>query len=149
MTSGTVTTTIHAKPEVVWGLVADLGTHAAWSPKPYTIEWTQGQPNQVGSVFHSVGWVPGDKNHANEGEITERAEPTRFALRANDQGAWVVSEFDLKAVGDDATEVTHSLTFPKMKGMSAVLLPVLFPIVGMPNVRKRMALLKAKAEGAS
>ena len=149
MTGGTFTTTINAKPEVVWAFVADLGTHASWSPKAYMVEWTKGEPNQVGSTYHSVGWVPGDKNHANDGEITERAEPTRFALRANDKEGVFTDEFDLKSVGDGATEVSFTLTFPKMKGMAALLAPGAFSLVGKSDIRKRLELLKAKAEAGA
>ena len=84
MTGGTFTTTIQAPPEKVWAVVADLGTHASWSPKAYTMEWTGGEPNQVGSTFHSAGWIPGNKHNENDVEITERVEPTRFAFNAKD-----------------------------------------------------------------
>lgn len=149
MTGGRFTTTIQAKPEVVWALVADLGTHSSWSPKPYRIGWISGEPNQVGSRFRSVGWIPGDKDHSNEGEITERVEPTRFALRSDDNGGWFINEFDVKPVGDGATHVTFTLTFPKMKGFSALAVPILFPLVGKPDIRKRMDMLKAKAEAGA
>ena len=149
MTGGTFTTRIEAPQATVWGLVADLGTHPAWSPKPYTIEWVSGEPNQVGSTFRSVGWIPGDKQHTNEGEVTERVEPTRFAVKADDGGAWFINEFDLKPVGDGATEVTFTLTFPEMKGFKALAVPIAFPLFGKPDIRKRMDLLKQRAEGAA
>src|SRR5439155_26408348 len=63
MPGGTFTTTIQAPPEKVWAVVADIGTHASWSPKAYSMEWTSGEPNQVGSTFHSVGWIPGNKHN--------------------------------------------------------------------------------------
>jgi uncharacterized protein YndB with AHSA1/START domain len=66
MLGGTFTTTIQAPPEKVWAVVADVGTHAAWSPKTYSMEWTGGEANQVGSTFHSVGWVPGNKHNEND-----------------------------------------------------------------------------------
>ena len=146
MTGGTFTTRIQAPPATVWGLVADLDTHPSWSPKPYTIEWISGEPNQIGSRYRSVGWIPGDKKHMNEGEITERVEPTRFALKANDDGGWFIDEFDLKPVGDGATEVSFTLTFPKMKGLNAILAPIAFPLVGRSDINKRLNLLKEKAE---
>ena len=136
MTGGTFTTRIEAPQSTVWELVADLGTHPSWSPHAYTVEWISGEPNQVGSKFRSVGWIPGDKHHENEGEITERVEPSRFALRSDDDG-WFVNEFDLKAAGDGATDVTFTLTFPKMKGMKAVAAPIVFPLSGKPDIRKR------------
>jgi hypothetical protein len=85
----------------------------------------------------------------NEGEITERVEPSRFALKANDDGSWFIDEFDLKPVGEDATEVSFTLTFPKMKGFAAILAPIAFPLVGKSDIRKRLGLLKAKAEAGS
>lgn len=146
MTGGTFKTRIQAPPTTVWGLVADLDTHPSWSPKPYKVEWISGEPNQIGSRYRSVGWIPGDKNHMNEGEITERVEPTRFALKANDGGDWFIDEFDVKAVGDGATEVSFTLTFPKMKGLNAILAPIAFPLVGRSDINKRLNLLKEKAE---
>jgi uncharacterized protein YndB with AHSA1/START domain len=145
MTGGTFTTRIQAPPATVWGLVADLSTHPTWSPHTYTVEWISGEPNRVGSRYRSVGWIPGDKNHTNEGEITERVEPSRFALKAQDDG-WFINEFDLKPVGDGATEVSFTLTFPKMKGAKALAVPILFPLSGKPDIRKRLDLLKEKAE---
>ena len=69
MTGGTFTMRIQAPMPTVWGLVADLGTHTSWSPKPYTMEWLSGEPNQVGSRFRSVGWVPGDGFAAIQGSV--------------------------------------------------------------------------------
>jgi uncharacterized protein YndB with AHSA1/START domain len=145
MTGGTFTTKIEAAPVAVWRLVADLGTHSSWSPHRYSVEWLSGDPNQVGSKFRSVGRIPGDKQHVNEGEITERVEPTRSALRSDDDG-WFFNEFDLKAAGDGATDVSFTLTFPEMKGVKAVAAPILFSLSGKSDIRKRLQLLKARAE---
>ena len=57
MTSGSFTVTIDAKPEVVWPWVADLSKHADWSPKPYRIEWLEGEPNAVGLIKAASGQV--------------------------------------------------------------------------------------------
>ena len=148
MIKGTFTSTIQASPEAVWKVLADLGTHASWSPKPYTVEWTKGEPNQVGSTYHSTGHIPGDKNHHNDGEITERVEPTRFALRAQDDG-WFINEYDLRPVGDGATEVTFTLTFPTLKQPMSLIAAIAFPLAGKPDIRKRLAMLKEKVEAGS
>jgi uncharacterized protein YndB with AHSA1/START domain len=148
MLGGTFTATIQAPPEEVWAVVADLGTHASWSPKDYAIEWTKGEPNQVGSTFHSVGWIPGKKDNPNDGEITERAEPTRFAFRSNDPQGTFINEWALKPVGDDVTEVTFTLIFPKLHGMAAVMAPIVYPLSGKPDIEKRMAMLKRRVESA-
>jgi hypothetical protein len=49
MTGGEVTVMIDAPPERIWPWVADLDKHGAWSPKPYSVEWLEGEPNAVGS----------------------------------------------------------------------------------------------------
>ena len=102
----------------------------------------------MGSRYRSVGWVPpNDGNHSNDVEITEVVPISRFALNANDATGTYVSTFDLKPV-EGGTEVSFHIVFPKMKGLSAVMVPMLFPIVAKPDFRKRMALLKQKVESA-
>jgi uncharacterized protein YndB with AHSA1/START domain len=144
-TQGTFSVTIQAPPDAVWPWVSDLQKHADWSPQPYRAELVSGEPNAVGSRYRSVGWVPGDKNHANEVEITEVVRGERFALRADDKMGSFQNTYDLRRVGD-GTEVTFRLVFPPMKGFSALLVPVLFPLVGKKDIRKRMQLLKGKVE---
>jgi uncharacterized protein YndB with AHSA1/START domain len=147
MTEGGFTVSIAAPPEKVWPWISDLSTHHQWSPKPYTVEWISGEPNQVGSRFRSVGVIPMDKDHQNEGEITERVEQNRFALEAHDKEGDYRNVFELAAGPDGTTTVTHTLTFLKVNGMAAVMVPMIFPLVGKADIRKRMQLLKAKAEG--
>ena len=146
MTGGTFTTTIQAPPEQVWAVVANVGTHASWSPKPYTMEWTGGESNQVGATFHSSGWVPGNKHNENDVEITERVEPTRFAFNATDPQGVFVNEWDLRPDGNGGTEVAFTLTFPKMHGVVAVMAPILFPLTGKRDIRARMTKLKQTVE---
>jgi len=146
MLGGSFSTTIQARPERVWTVVADIGTHASWSPKEYSMRWVDGEPNAVGSTFHSVGSIPGKRHNENDVEITERVEPTRFAFRANDPQGVFLNEWDLRPVGEDATEVTLTLTFPKLHGVAAVMAPILFPIVGRSDLRNRMELLKPAVE---
>lgn len=148
MTSGEFTVTIEATPERVWPWIADLARHVEWSPTPYRIEWIQGEPNAVGSRFRSVGVIPGDKNHTNEGEITESQPYTRFALHSTDDQGEYANTFTLTPNGD-GTDLTYWLDFLRMKGIAALLLPVIFPISGKPQARKRMQALKAKVEGSA
>jgi uncharacterized protein YndB with AHSA1/START domain len=145
----TVSTTIQAAPEAVWPWVADISRHNEWSPKPYRAELVAGEMNAVGSRYRSVGWVPpNDGNHANDVEITEVVPMTRFALRATDESGAFVSTFDLLPVVG-GTQVTFHIVFPPMKGLSAVMVPLLFPIVAKPDFRKRLALLKRMVEATS
>ena len=149
MTGGTFTTIVQASVERVWAVVADVGTHASWSPKHYEMRWTGGEPNQVGSTFHSVGSIPMNSHNENDVEITDRVEPTRFAYRSTDPQGVFTNEWDLRATGDGVTEVSFTLTFPKMRGAAAVMAPILFPLVGKADIRKRLELLKQKVEAAA
>jgi uncharacterized protein YndB with AHSA1/START domain len=97
----------------------------------------------------SVGWIPSDKDHRNEGEITQSEPPKRFALRAEDTDGPYPNIFELEPVGDGQTRVTFSLEFPPQKGMNAVAVPILFSLIGKPQIRKRMELLKQKVEGSA
>ena len=146
MPGGTFATTIQAPPEKVWAVVADVGTHASWSPKPYSMEWTGGEPNQVGSTFHSIGSIPGNKHNENDVEIIERIEPTRFAFNSKDAVGVFINEWVLRPAADGGTEVAWTLTFPKLHGMPAVAAPILFPLVGKRDIRERMAKLKQHVE---
>lgn len=148
MTSGEFEVTIQAPVERVWPWVGDLDGHAEWSPKTYTVEWTQGEPNALGSRYRSVGWIPGDAHHANEGEIVENQAPERFAFRSEDKEGSYANTFTLTPDGD-ATKVTFRLDFLNMHGMSALMLPVLFPLIGKKDIRARMALLKSKVESST
>jgi len=140
--------TIDAPLDTVWPWVATLEQHVKWSPKPYTIEWIAGEPNMVGSRFRSVGPIPGDQHRQNEGEITERVEHERFALRADDDDGPFMNTFELRPV-DGGTEVIFELAFPKMRGIRALLAPIVFATVGSVDNRKRMQLLKQAVEGSS
>jgi uncharacterized protein YndB with AHSA1/START domain len=148
MTGGTVRTTIHAPIERVWAVVGDLNTHASWSPKHYEMSWTSGEPNQVGSTFHSVGSVPGKAHNENDVEITERVEPTRLAFRSNDPQGVFLNEWDLRSLGPNETEASYTITFPKMHGIAAVLAPLVFPLSGKADIRKRLEMLKQRVEAS-
>jgi uncharacterized protein YndB with AHSA1/START domain len=146
-TQGTFTTTIAAGPDQVWPWVAQLDKHGEWSPKPYRVELVSGEPGAVGSRYKSVGVVPGDKAHDNDVEIVEVVPQQRLVLRADDAQGSFDNTYTLRPV-DGGTEVSYTLVFPKMKGAAAVLVPVLFPLVGKADIRKRMQLLKQRVEAA-
>ncbi|MGD0852101.1 MAG: SRPBCC family protein [Acidimicrobiales bacterium] len=139
---------IDAPIDAVWPWIGQIERHATWSPKPYTVELISGDPDTVGSTYRSVGWVPGEKEHPMEVVLTEVVPGQRFALRADDEQGTFMNSYDLKST-DRGTEVTYNLVFPPMKGIAAILVPVLFPLVGKADIRKRMKLLKAKVESAS
>ena len=148
MTSGEFTVRIDTQPDAVWPWVADLSKHTDWSPKPYRIEWLEGEPNSVGSRFHSTGVIPGDKHHENEGRVTENQPRTRFAFASSDPQGEYAHAYDLTPNGG-GTDVTHRIEFVKMHGLAAVLLPPIFALSGKPQSRRRMEALKQKVEGSA
>jgi uncharacterized protein YndB with AHSA1/START domain len=145
-TQGSFPVTIDAPPAQVWPWISDLTKHPDWSPKPYRVELVSGQPGTVGARYRSAGWIPGDKDHSNDVEITEVVENERFAFRADDAQGAFANTYVLRPAGAGSTEVVFDLVFPQMKGMAALAVPVLFPLVGKPDIRKRMQLLKAAVE---
>lgn len=147
-TQATSTIEIRATPEAVWPWIGQLGKHAEWSPKPYSVEHVSGDLDAAGSRYRSVGWVPGEKEHVMDVVLTEVVPAQRLVLHADDQQGTFTNTFDLRPTAT-GTEVTFHIVFPPMKGMAAVLVPVLFPIVGKSDIRKRMQLLKAKVESSS
>jgi uncharacterized protein YndB with AHSA1/START domain len=148
VTQATSSISIDAPPEAVWPWIGQIERHAEWSPKQYKVELVSGQPDAVGSTYRSVGWVPGEKEHVMEVVLTEVVPGERFALSANDQQGTFTNTYDLRKL-DKGTEVTYHLRFPPMKGIAALMVPVLFPLVGKADIRKRMKLLKSKVESSS
>jgi hypothetical protein len=90
--------------------------------------------------------VPGNKLNENDGEITERVEPTRFAFRAKDPVSMFTNEWELRPAAGGGTEVAFTLTFPKLHGAPAVMAPILFPLTGKREINERMTLLKETVE---
>ncbi len=140
---GGFSVTIDAPPETVWPWVGNIDKHADWSPKPYQATLVSGIADTVGSRYRSVGWIPGDRNHANDVEITEVVPLERFALAAADPMGIFESTYTLRRTGS-RTEVTFQLVFPPLTGIAALMVPVLFPLVGKADIRKRGALLTEK-----
>ena len=145
MTQGSFPVHIKASPSAVWPWVVDLNKHAQWSPTNYEVELLSGETGQVGTRYRSVGWIPGDSNHVNEVEITKVEDRRHFAFTAHeDQGDFRTPLTCESREG--TTYVEYQLVFPKMSGMSAVMVPLVFPLVGKPKIRKRMEMLKSVVE---
>src|SRR2546428_8771970 len=104
--------TINAKPEDVWPYVGNLEKQADWSPKPYSVEWLSGEPNRVGSRFRSTGWLPQDKNHRMEGEVTISEGPNRFEVKTSDASGEFTNTYVLTARSDGTTLVEKTLVVP-------------------------------------
>jgi uncharacterized protein YndB with AHSA1/START domain len=146
LVQGTFSTTIPAPIERVWAVVGDIDTHASWSPRPYEMTWTSAEHNQVGSTFRSIGSVIVSGPCANDVEITERVEPTRLAFRSNDPQGVFRNAWDLRPADAGTTEVSYTVTFPKMHGVTAIIAPILFRTAGKFDITKRLAMLQQKVE---
>jgi uncharacterized protein YndB with AHSA1/START domain len=147
-TQGTFTVTIDAPPDKVWPWVADVTKHGEYSPAPFSAELVSGEPGKVGSRYRSEGVIPGDKHHDNEVEITEAVPNERLVLRSEDKLGVFTNTYVLRPSGT-GTELSWTLAFPPLKLPMSLVIPVLFPIVGKRDGRKRVQLLKAKVESAS
>ena len=142
----TMSVHINASPERVWPWIADITRHVSWSPKPYSVNHVGGEPNAVGSTYRSIGFVPpNDTEHANDVTITASEAMRHFALEARDANGVYHNTYDL-AANAGGTDVTYHIAFPRMKGAAAILLPILFPLVGKADLRKRLQLLKQRVE---
>jgi uncharacterized protein YndB with AHSA1/START domain len=144
-TQGTFTTTIDAPPDKVWPWLADVTKHGEYSPKPFSAELVTGDPGKVGTRYKSVGVIPNDKHHSNEVEIVEAVPGERLVLRSDDELGAFTNTYVLRPAGG-GTELTWTLAFPPLKGAPALAVPILFPLVGKRDMRKRLQLLKAKVE---
>ncbi len=149
MTEGEFGVTILAPSERVWPWVSRLEKHVEWSTKPYSVEWTSGEPNAVGSRYRSMGSIPTDKHHENVGEITENEPNRRFALRADDPEGPFLNTYTLTPAGDGATTVTYRVVFPRMSPPKNLVAALIFNTAGKADIRKRMQLLKQRVESAS
>jgi uncharacterized protein YndB with AHSA1/START domain len=144
---GTFTVTIDAPPEKVWPYVADVTKHGEYSPKPFQAELVSGEAGKVGSRYRSVGWIPNDKNHSNEVEVVEVVPNERVVLRSDDELGAFTNTYVLRPVGN-GTEVSWTMQFPQLKFPLSVVAPLLFPLVGKPDGRKRVQLLKKAVESS-
>jgi len=147
-TQGTFTVTIDAPPDQVWPWVADLTKHGDYSPGQFSAELLSGEMGKVGTKYRSVGVIPGDKQHSNEVEVVEAVPNERLVLRSEDKLGSFTNTYVLRPAGS-GTEVSHTIAFPPLKFPMSLMIPILFPIVGKRDGRKRMELLKAKVEAAS
>lgn len=147
-TQGTFTVTVAAPPEKVWPWIADLTKHPQYSPKPYEVELVSGETGKVGTRYRSVGAIPNDKHHSNEVEVVESVPNERFVLRADDALGPFMNTYVLRPSGS-GTELTYTMVFPPLTGAAALAVPVLFPLVGKRDIRKRLQLLKARVESGT
>lgn len=94
----TFTITIAATPEQVWPWIVDVSKHGEYSPRPFQAELSSGEIGKVGSRYRSVGWIPNEKHHANEVEVTEAVPHERVVLSAADPLGIFTNTYVLRVV---------------------------------------------------
>jgi len=128
----------------VFDYLAQIGKHGEWSPKAWRIEGDPGVLTK-GAKFISYGWVPGQKDHRNEVEVTECTPPSRISWLAHEQGEPFVSTFELEPEGS-GTRVHRIFEFPQPRGFVGLVFPVIRALVVKPNFEKGVRLFKQRLE---
>lgn len=101
-------TTIEARPEVVYALVTDLTRMGEWSPENTGGSWLGGVTRAAeGARFKGTNQY-GDKKWTTTVQVTEATEPSHFAFR-NKVGPKTVSEWSYRITPTDGgCEVTET-----------------------------------------
>lgn len=134
--------------EEVFTYLADVSRHPEWSPKAMRVEDVPGQVAK-GTRFTSYGWVPGDKEHRNEVEVTELDPPTRMVLVSREEGGEeFVNTFELTPVGAGTT-ITRTMDMPKPSGPMGLIFPLAVALVAVPGVQKGMEKLRANLDAGA
>jgi uncharacterized protein YndB with AHSA1/START domain len=135
-------------PAEVFAYLADVARHGEWSPRPWHAEGlTAGAPVSVGTRFTSYGWLPGDKQHRNEVEVTALEAPTRLVLTSTDAGEQFVNTFTVTPRGS-GSRVDRTMDSPLPGGFIGLVFPVLRALLIKPDVAKGMRKLGANLEAA-
>jgi uncharacterized protein YndB with AHSA1/START domain len=137
-----------AKPaEEVFAYLADVTRHGEWSPKAYRAEDVSG-PVAQGTTFTSYGWVPGDKEHRNDVEVTAYDPPRAIAFTSREKDEQFISTFTLtpEAAG---TKVTRVMDMPRPGGAFGMVFPLVANGFIKPAVGKGMGMLKKRLESAT
>ena len=139
---------VEVSTEVAFQYLTDIGKYAEWSPKPYRVDPVPALPLRQGVTFQSYGVVPGDKDHANQVEVTVVDAPRRLVLTCTDKGEQYVHRFDVEASGR-GSRITRTVEAPQPRGLIRLVFPLIFAIFINPEVSKGMSMLKANLAKAA
>jgi uncharacterized protein YndB with AHSA1/START domain len=140
--------TIARPAERVFAAVADVRSHAEWSPKPYRTEGLpEGATVVQGTRYTSFGWLPNDKDHRNDVEVTELQAPTRLVLTATDSGETFVNTFTVTPTSTGA-RIERVTDMPKPGGIVGLIFPVLLRALIQPDMTKGLTTLKTTLEAS-
>jgi len=147
--TATASVDVGKPPADVFAYLCDVSRHGEWSPKAYRVEGLDtGTPVHVGTRYTSYGWLPNDKDHRNEVEVSELVPPARLVLTATDGGESFVSTFELTP-SPAGTRVRRVLDMPKPGGILGLVFPVIVAALVKPDVAKGLSKLKANLECAA
>jgi uncharacterized protein YndB with AHSA1/START domain len=132
---------VETPPEAAFEYLTDIGRYAEWSPKPYRVDPVPTLPLQQGVTFESFGVVPGNKDHANQVEVTLVEAPHRLVLTSTDKGERYVHQFDIVASGR-GSRITRTVEAPRPTGLVRLVFPLIFAVFINPEVTKGMKMLK-------
>jgi len=138
------TVVVQRPQQEVFDYIAQVGRHGEWSPKAWRVEGDPG-PLTAGAKFTSYGWIPGDKQHKNEVEVTECIPPSRVSWMAHEQGEPFISTFILTPEGS-GTKIDRTFEFPQPKGFVGVMFPLIKAAIVKPNFNKGLAMLKERLD---
>jgi uncharacterized protein YndB with AHSA1/START domain len=136
--------TVDRPADQVFDYLVDVTRHSEWSPKPYRAEGVTA-PLAPGSTFTSVGWVPGDKEHENQVEVTAVDRPSRFAFAAKEKGEQFVNTFTLTPQGSGTT-VERRIDMPRPGGVLGAVFPLVAKGFVQPAVGKGLKMFKTRVE---
>ena len=139
------TVSVQRPQQEVFEYLTQVTRHGEWSPKPWRIEGNPG-PLTVGTKWTSYGWIPGQKEHRNEAQVTECTPPSRIQWEVTEekQGQFV-NTYVLTPEGS-GTKVERTFQFPPPKGPIRVIFPVFVAVLVKPTIQKGLNLFKQRLE---
>jgi len=100
-----------------------------------------------GTRFTSYGWLPNDKDHRNDVEVTELATPTRLVLTSTDRGEQFVNTFTVTPIPAGA-RIERVTDMPKPSGVVGLIFPILRKALIQPDMTKGLTRPKATLEAS-
>jgi uncharacterized protein YndB with AHSA1/START domain len=144
MPAFSLSTEIHAPPDRVFAVVADLTTHGRWSGNPLDVTAVDSSPVQVGSRYRSHATVRGIPFQA-ELTVTEYEPPHSFAFSGVDSTAQFTHRFTIQPGESGFTHLTRTVTL-HTSPTQYVLFLVRFRLIMLPANQQALARLKTLIE---
>jgi uncharacterized protein YndB with AHSA1/START domain len=143
-----VTVDVDRPPAEVFAYLADVARHGEWSPRPMRVEGVApGTAVAAGTRFTSYGWLPNDKNHRNDVEVTGFEAPTRLDLTSTEGDDKFFNTFTVAPSGA-GSRVERTMDMPRPGGLVGVAFPLLLAALIKPDLAKGLRAMKAHVEGA-